>query len=114
MIINRVSSVNGIVLVVHITLVTPNLRIAEIRWNEHNNLSKSSEPSKHLQSNINHCFTWAVISSYISLWWHDLNEQNDFERFYLEMVSHRAINDIIQTLERSSLVLLLSLNALDN
>ena len=114
MIINRVSSVNGIVLVVHITLVTPNLCIAEIRWNEHNNLSKSSEPSKHLQSNINHCFTWAVISSYISLWWHDLNEQNDFERFYLEMVSHRAINDIIQTLERSSLVLLLSLNALDN
>ena len=68
MIINRVSSVNGIVLVVHIMLVTPNLRIAEIRWNEHNNLSKSSEPSKHLQSNINHCFTWAVISSYISLW----------------------------------------------
>ena len=68
MIINRVSSLNGIVLVVHITLLKPNVRIAEIRLDEHNNLSKSSEPSKHLKSNFNHCFTWAVISSCISLW----------------------------------------------
>ena len=85
---------------------------AEVRWNEHNNPTKWSEPSKHLQSNINHYFTWAVISnapknvktrknleaSYIALWRPDLNEQMDFERlFYLEMVSHRAINDIMQT-----------------
>ena len=26
---------------------------AEIRWNEHKNPTKSSEPSKHLRSNIN-------------------------------------------------------------
>ena len=38
-------------------------RNAEVRWNEHNNPTKSSEPSKHLRSNINHCFTWAVISN---------------------------------------------------
>ena len=38
-------------------------RNAEVRWNEHNNPSKSSEPSKHLQNNINHSFTWAVISN---------------------------------------------------
>ena len=68
MVINRGSSLNGIVLVVHITLLKPNVCIAEIRWDEHNNLSKSTESSKHLKSNINHCFTWAVISSYISLW----------------------------------------------
>ena len=30
---------------------------AEVRWNEHNNPTKSSEPSKHLRSNINHHFT---------------------------------------------------------
>ena len=36
---------------------------AEVRWNEHNNSTKSSESSKHLQCNINHCFTWAVISN---------------------------------------------------
>ena len=35
---------------------------AELRWNEHNNLAKSSEPSKHLRSNINVHFTWAVIT----------------------------------------------------
>ena len=70
---------------------------AEVRWNEHNNLTKSSEPSKHLRSNINHCFTWAVISnasknakarknleaSYTALWKADLNEKKDFERLVL-------------------------------
>ena len=70
-------------------------RNAEVRWNEHNNPTKSSEPSKHFRSNINHYFTWTVISiapknddktrknlvaSYIALWKPDLNEQKDFER----------------------------------
>ena len=32
-------------------------RNAEVRWNEHNNPTKSSEPSRHLRSNINHDFT---------------------------------------------------------
>ena len=68
----------------------------EVRWNEHNT-TKSSELSKHLPSNINHYFTWAVISnasknaetrknlaaSYVALWKPDLNEQKDFERLVL-------------------------------
>ena len=72
-------------------------RNAEVRWNEHNNPTSSSEPSKHLRSNINHYFTWAVISnapknaktrknlgaSYIALWKPNLNEQKDFERLVL-------------------------------
>ena len=72
-------------------------RNAEVRWNEHNNPTKNSEPSKHLRRNINHYFTWAVISnaprnaktrknletSYISLWKPNLNEQKDFERLVL-------------------------------
>ena len=63
-------------------------RNAEVRWNEHNNSTKSSEPSKHLRSSINHYFTWAVIqmlqknaktrknleTSYIALWKPGLNE----------------------------------------
>ena len=36
---------------------------AEVRWDEHNNPIKCSKPSKHLPSNINHCFTRAVISN---------------------------------------------------
>ena len=66
----------------------------EVRQNEHNIPTKSSEPLKHLQSNINYYFTWAVISNapknaktrknlealYIALWKPDLNEQKDFER----------------------------------
>ena len=72
-------------------------RNAEVRWNEHHNATTSSEPSKHLQSNINHCFKWTVISnapkntktrkslevSYIGLWKPDLNNQKDFERLVL-------------------------------
>ena len=34
---------------------------AEVRWNEHNNPTKNSSLSKHLQNNINHCFTWTNI-----------------------------------------------------
>ena len=33
---------------------------AEVRWNKHNNPTKSSEPLKHLRSNINHYFTWSL------------------------------------------------------
>ena len=72
-------------------------RNAEARWNEHNNLTKSSESSKHLRSNMNHYFTWPVISnapknaktrttleaSYIAFWKLDLNELKDFERLVL-------------------------------
>ena len=72
-------------------------RNAEVRWNEHNNPTKSSESSQHLRSNISHCFTWVVISnapknakirknleaSYVALWKSDLNEQEDFERLVL-------------------------------
>ena len=87
-------------------------RNAEIRWNAHNNPTKSSEPSKHLLSNINHYFTNVVISnasenaktrknlktSYIALWKSHRNEQKDFERLVsFRNVPHRAINDIMQT-----------------
>ena len=72
-------------------------RHAEVRWKEHKNPTKSLEPSEHLRSNINHYFTWAVISnarknaktgknldaSYIALWKPDLNKQKDFERSIL-------------------------------
>ena len=72
-------------------------RNAEVRRNEQNNLTKSSEPSKHLRRNISHCFPWAVISNapkiaktrknlefpYISLWKPDLDEQKDFGRLVL-------------------------------
>ena len=35
---------------------------AEVRQNEYNNSSKSSEPFKHLWNNIGHCFTWFIFS----------------------------------------------------
>ena len=70
---------------------------AEVRWNDHSDPSKSSEPSKHVQNNINHCFTWSIISnapknakitknleaSYDALQKPDLNEQKDLQRLAL-------------------------------
>ena len=37
-------------------------RNADVRSNE-NNPTKSSEPSKHLQNNIDYCFPWTIISN---------------------------------------------------
>ena len=36
---------------------------AGVRWTEHNNSTKCSEPSKHHPNNIEHCFTWTIISN---------------------------------------------------
>ena len=38
-------------------------RIANIRFDEHNNPEKNSEPSKHLRKNTTHSFIWKVITS---------------------------------------------------
>ena len=85
---------------------------AEVRWSEHSNPPKRSEPSKHLQSKINHYFTWAVISNAPKMLrpgrtstHHILLSGNLIlmskrtlkDWFHLEMVSHRAIDGIMQT-----------------
>ena len=37
------------------------IRNVETRWNEHNIPSKKSNPSKHLNRNITHHFSWSVV-----------------------------------------------------
>ena len=66
---------------------------AEVRWREHNNPTKSSEPSKHLRRNTNHCFTWTVVSNAPK----NAKTSKNMETVVLEMASHRAINDKMQT-----------------
>ena len=59
---------------------------AEVRWDEYNNPTKSSEPSKHLRSNTapkNVKTRKNLDTSYIALWKPDPNEQKDFERLVL-------------------------------
>ena len=79
-------------LVLHVTLVK-----TSTRRNERNNPTNSSETLKNFQNNIDHCFTWTILSnalknattwknleaSYIALWKPDLNEQRDCERLVL-------------------------------
>ena len=38
------------------------MRNAETRWNEHNNPTNKSEPAIHLNKNIEHSFTWDILS----------------------------------------------------
>ena len=52
----------GVCLVVHVTLVNPKVMQKLDGMNMIIQL-KSSEPSKHLRRNINHCFTMTVISN---------------------------------------------------
>ena len=73
------------------TYVGETKRNVEVRYSEHNHPSGKSEPSKHLDQNINHVFTWSVICSapksdrtqknlevsYIALMRPNLNEQCD-------------------------------------
>ena len=69
-------------------------------WSEHDNATKDSEPSRHLSNHINHIFTRKILchaskktdirknleAIFIALLKPPLNEQKNFERFFLEMV----------------------------
>ena len=64
-----------------------------IRWEEHNDPTKKSEPAKHLKSNFYHVFNWVILCKtpqnykvrrnskalYIVLLKPTLNEQKDLE-----------------------------------
>ena len=36
-------------------------RNAELRWEEHENTFKDSEPAKHLKENLSHKFSWKIL-----------------------------------------------------
>ena len=36
-------------------------RNVELRWEEHENTSKDSEPAKHLKENLSHKFSWKIL-----------------------------------------------------
>ena len=38
------------------------MRNCKIRWDEHNDVNKNSEPAKHLARNIEHEFSWYVLT----------------------------------------------------
>ena len=38
------------------------VRNVEVRWGEHNNPIKVSNPSKHIKDNVDHVFHWSVIA----------------------------------------------------
>ena len=72
-------------------------RHVEIRWEEHSDISKISEPSRHLKSNPTHAFTWKVLmtatindhmrknleATFIALTRPSLNEQIDEKKLLL-------------------------------
>ena len=72
-------------------------RNVEIRWEEHSDINKISEPSRHLKTNPTHAFTWKVLmttlindcvmknleASFIGLSRLSLNEQIDAKKLLL-------------------------------
>ena len=44
------------------TYIGETIRNAQTRFNEHEDIRKTSEPAKHLKNNTTHTFTWSVIS----------------------------------------------------
>ena len=45
------------------TYVAETIRNCKIRWNEHNDVNASSEHAKHLAKNIDHKFSWYILTS---------------------------------------------------
>ena len=43
------------------TYIGETIRNVEIRWKEHNIPSDKTNPSKHINSHIDHIFTWSII-----------------------------------------------------
>ena len=43
------------------TYIGETIRNVEIRWKEHNTASHKSNPSKHINSHLDHTFTWSII-----------------------------------------------------
>ena len=43
------------------TYVGETIRNVRVRWNEHENPNKDSEPARHLRDNPNHNFNWSIL-----------------------------------------------------
>ena len=43
------------------TYIGETRRNVELRWEEHENTSKDSEPAKHLKENLSHKFSWKIL-----------------------------------------------------
>ena len=43
------------------TYIGKTRRNAELRWEEHENTSKDSEPAKHLKENLSYKFSWKIL-----------------------------------------------------
>ena len=43
------------------TYIGETIRNIETRWKEHNTPSDKSNPSKHINSHLDHIFTWSII-----------------------------------------------------
>ena len=39
------------------------IRDVEVRWEEHNNPMKKSNPSKHIKDNLDYVFNWSVLAN---------------------------------------------------
>ena len=67
-------------------------RNVEIRFSEHNDPRKKSEPAKHLQCNLDHIFTWKILMS-ASL---NIRTRKNLEASWIAL-SHPTLNNQIES-----------------
>ena len=41
--------------------ISETIRNVDVRWNEHEDIRKESEPAEHLRKNLNHKFKWETL-----------------------------------------------------
>ena len=67
-------------------------RIASIRFSEHDNPNKQSEPARHLKENLSHNFAWIIICSAPTKW----KPRNNLEKIIIAL-KRPPLNDQIKT-----------------
>ena len=61
------------------TYVSETTRNCRIKWDEHNDVNKNTEPAKHLAGNIEHEFSWYVLTRALT---NTLKKNNSGSIFY--------------------------------
>ena len=67
------------------------VRNVEVRWNEHNNLMKKSNPSKHVKDNVDHVFNWSMLDNAPK----NMLQQKVLEAYYI-VLEKPALNEQLE------------------
>ena len=71
------------------TYVSETIRSCKIRWDEHNNVNTNSEHAKHLAKNIDHKFSWYILTGAPE----NTLKRRILEAYFIKLMSHPLRNN---------------------